>query len=524
VGREEMKSLMIQGTGSYVGKSLIVAGLCRIFKKDSFNVVPFKAQNMSLNSFVTRNGGEMGRAQVVQAEAAGIEPHVDMNPILIKPNTDIGAQIIIHGKVYRNMSATQYHQYKKRAVRAVKESFYRLKERYELMVIEGAGSPAEINLRKNDIVNMGMAEIADCPVILVGDIDKGGVFASLIGTLELLSKEEKKRIKGFIINKFRGDIRLLEPGLDFLEKKTGLPVVGVIPYFKDLYLQEEDGVSVEKVGLSLKKGDIKIAVLFLPHISNFTDFDALEKQPEVEFRYVRPGNPIPASDLIIIPGSKNTIGDLAYLRKFHYDKAILEHRQRGGFVMGICGGYQMLGQVISDPFKVETNRKSIAGLGLLDVETAIEKEKVTSQVEARLFRKNLLPWKTGKIFGYEIHMGRTNRKNNTPPFFMIVKKEDRNVQIEDGAISKDRKVWGTYIHGIFDNDEFRRGFINCLRKRKGLSPLSKSDILYYHQMKREGFDHLERGLRENLDMNFIYQILNLIPQKPRALKKNNAIS
>jgi adenosylcobyric acid synthase len=519
MGREEMKSLMIQGTGSYVGKSLIVAGLCRIFKKDGFNVVPFKAQNMSLNSFVTREGGEMGRAQVVQAEAAGIEPHVDMNPILIKPNTDIGAQIIIHGKVYRNMSATQYHQYKKRALRAVKESFYRLKERYELMVIEGAGSPAEINLRKNDIVNMGMAEIADCPVILVGDIDKGGVFASLIGTLELLSKEEKKRIKGFIINKFRGDIRLLEPGLDFLEKKTGLPVIGVIPYFKDLYLQEEDGVSVEKVGLSPKKGDIKIAVLFLPHISNFTDFDALEKEPEVEFRYIRPGSPIPASDLIIIPGSKNTIADLAYLRKSKYDKAILEHRQRGGFVIGICGGYQMLGQLISDPFKVETNRKSIAGLGLLDVETTIEKGKVTSQVKAKLFQKDLLPWKTGKIIGYEIHMGRTNRKNNTSPVLTIVKKENENVWIEDGAISKDGKVWGTYIHGIFDNDEFRRGFINYLRKRKGLCPLSRTDILYYHQMKREGFDNLERGLRENLDMDLIYQVLNLIPQKPRALKK-----
>jgi adenosylcobyric acid synthase len=509
-----MKSLMIQGTGSYVGKSLIVAGLCRIFKKDGFNVVPFKSQNMSLNSFVTREGGEMGRAQVVQAEAAGIEPHVDMNPILIKPNTDIGAQIIIHGKVCGNMSATRYHQFKKKAVRAVKESFYRLKERFELMVIEGAGSPAEINLRKNDIANMGMAEIAECPVILVGDIDKGGVFASLIGTLELLSKEEKKRIKGFIINKFRGDIRLLEPGLDFLEKKTGLPVIGVIPYFRDLYLQEEDGVSVEKVRLSPKKGDIKIAVLCLPHISNFTDFDALEKEPEVEFRYIRPGNTIPVSDLIIIPGSKNTIGDLAYLRKSEYDKAILKHRQRGGSVIGICGGYQMLGRLICDPFKVETNRKSIVGLGLLDVETAIEKEKVTSQVEARVSPKDLLQWKSRKIFGYEIHMGKTERSNNISPAFTIVKKKDRNVRIEDGAISKDGKVWGTYIHGIFDNDEFRREFINRLRKRKGLSPLSRGDTLHYHQVKAEGFNNLERGLRENLDMDFIYRILKLKPQKP----------
>jgi len=505
---------MIQGTGSYVGKSLIVAGLCRIFKKDGFNVVPFKSQNMSLNSFVTREGGEMGRAQVVQAEAAGIEPHVDMNPILIKPNTDIGAQIIIHGKVCGNMSASRYHQFKKRAVRAVKESFYRLKERFELMVIEGAGSPAEINLRKNDIANMGTAEIADCPVILVGDIDKGGVFASLIGTLELLSKEEKKRIKGLIINKFRGDIHLLKPGLDFLEKKTGLPVLGVIPYFKDLYLQEEDGVSVEKVRRSPKKGDIKIAVLFLPHISNFTDFDALEREPAVEFCYIRPGNTIPICDLIIIPGSKNTIGDLVYLRKFKYDKAILKHRQGGGFVIGICGGYQMLGRLISDPFKIETNRKRVVGLSLLDVETTIEKGKVTSQVEARLFQKDFFPWKTGKILGYEIHMGRTDKKDNTSPVFTILKKGNQNVRIEDGAISKDGRVWGTYIHGIFDNDEFRRGFIRYLRRRKGLRPLSKSDILSYHQMKRKGFNNLEMGLRESLDVDFIYRILKLKPQKP----------
>jgi adenosylcobyric acid synthase len=278
-------------------------------------------------------------------------------------------------------------------------------------------------------------------------------------------------------------------------------------------LQEEDGVSVEKIGLSPKRGEVQIAVLLLPHISNFTEFDALEKEPEVEFRYIRPGSPIPTSDSIIIPGSKNTIGDLAYLRQSRYDQAILKHRQRGGFVIGICGGYQMLGRLISDPFKVETNRKSIVGLGLLNVETTIEKEKVTSQVEASVFRKDLLQWKTGKIFGYEIHMGRTDRRNNISPIFTIVKKENRDVQIEDGAISKDGKVWGTYIHGIFDNDEFRRGFINHLRKRKGLSPLSRSDILHYHQVKREGFNNLEMGLRENLDMDFIYRVLSLMPQK-----------
>ncbi len=451
----------------------------------------------------------MGRAQVVQAEAAGIEPHVDMNPILIKPNTDIGAQIIIQGKVYGNMSASGYHRFKKRGLKAVKESFHRLEERFDLMVIEGAGSPAEVNLRENDIANMGTAKIADAPVILVGDIDKGGVFASLIGTLELLDKENKRRIKGFIINKFRGDIRLLKPGLDFLEKKTGLPVLGVIPYFKDLYLQEEDGVSIEKLESNPQKGDIQIVVIYLPHISNFTDFDALQKEPDVELCYLRPGSPIPNSDLIIIPGSKNTIDDLAYLRKSHYDKAILKHRQKGGFVIGICGGYQMLGRRISDPFKMETNRRNIAGLGLLNIETTMEREKVTSQVSARVFHKDCLRWRTGEIIGYEIHMGRTKRGNNTPPTFSIFKKGDRQVHIEDGAISEDGKVWGTYIHGVFDNDKFRRGFINDLRKKKGLSPLIRSDILHYHQLKEEGFDNLEKGLRENLNMDLIHRILKL---------------
>ena len=500
---------MIQGTGSYVGKSLIVAGLCRIFKKDGFNVVPFKSQNMSLNSYVTKEGGEMGRAQVVQAEAAGIAPHVDMNPILIKPNTGIGAQIILQGKVYGNMSAIRYHRFKKRALKAVKESFHRLEEKYELMVIEGAGSPAEVNLKENDLANMGMAKIADAPVILVGDIDKGGVFASLIGTLNLLSKGEKKRIKGFIINKFRGDIRLLKPGLDFLEKRTGLPVLGVIPYFKNLYLQEEDGVSIENFDPSPKRGNIRIVVICLPHISNFTDFDALQKEPDVELCYLRPGSPIPVSSLIIIPGSKNTIDDLAYLRKSQYDRTILKHRQRGGFVVGICGGYQMLGRRVSDPFKIETNRRSIAGLGLLNVETTIEKEKVTSQVLAEVFRRDRFHWRPGEIFGYEIHMGRTKRGNKIPPMFSIFKKGDQKVHIEDGAISEDGKVWGTYIHGIFDNDKFRRGFINDLRKKAGLSPLSRSDILHYHQLKEEGFDNLEKGLRENLNLDLIHRILNI---------------
>jgi len=283
---------MVQGTASHVGKSILVAAFCRILRQDGYNVAPFKAQNMALNSFITRDGGEMGRAQVVQAEAAGLEPHVDMNPVLIKPNTDVGAQVIIHGRVYQNMSASLYHEFKKDALEFVKESFQRLSEKYDFIVIEGAGSPAEINLRENDIVNMGMAEIADCPVILAGDIDRGGVFASLVGTIELLSEDEKQRVKGFIINKFRGDISLLKPGLDFLEKRTGVPVLGTIPYFKDIYIQEEDSVSLEKEIPSGGNGKVDVAVIYLPHISNFTDFDPFEREPDVNLRYVNYGEKI----------------------------------------------------------------------------------------------------------------------------------------------------------------------------------------------------------------------------------------
>jgi len=497
------RPLMIQGTGSFVGKTIIVAGLCRVLRQDGYRVAPFKSQNMALNSFVTLEGGEMGRAQVVQAEAAGLDPHVDMNPILLKPNTDIGGQVIIQGKVFRNMNAEEYHGFKKEARRRVLESYARLAERYQVVVIEGAGSPAEINLRDGDIANMGVAEAVDAPVLLVGDIDKGGVFASLVGTLELLSSAERGRIKGFIINKFRGDFSLLAPGLEFLEKKTGIAVLGVIPYLKDLYLPEEDGVVLEKI---YPRGErqVSISVLYLPHISNFTDFDPLEQEPEVNLRYVHSGQKIGDTDAVILPGSKNTIEDFLFLKKEGYVDEILELRRSGKMIIGICGGFQMLGKIIRDPFGVETSLGEIEGLGLLNVETILEKEKMTFQVKA-------VPL-TGEqeiLQGYEIHMGDTERENSVPPIFKIIDRLGQNVEVEDGAISADGRVWGTYLHGLFDNDGFRRRFIDSLRRNKSIFSGSRRQDFNYHAFKEKEYDRLAAALRKALDIERIYRIIGI---------------
>ncbi|MBI5967502.1 MAG: cobyric acid synthase [Deltaproteobacteria bacterium] len=497
------RPLMIQGTGSFVGKSIIVAGLCRVLKQDGYRVAPFKSQNMALNSFVTMEGGEMGRAQVVQAEAAGLQPHVDMNPILLKPNTDIGAQVIIQGKVFRNMNADEYHGFKKEARRRVLESYARLAERYQVIVIEGAGSPAEINLRDGDIANMGVAEAIDAPVLLVGDIDKGGVFASLVGTLELLSNAERERIKGFIINKFRGDFNLLAPGLKFLEKKTGIPVLGVIPYLMDLYLPEEDGVVLEKICFQGRR-QVSIAVLYLPHISNFTDFDPLEKEPEVNLRYVQSGQKIGEADAVILPGSKNTIEDFLFLKREGYVDEILALRRSGKMVIGICGGFQMLGRTIRDPFGVETSLGGVEGLGLLNVETMLKREKMTFQVKA-------VPL-TGEqeiLQGYEIHMGDTERESCVPPIFKIIDRLGQKVEVEDGAISADGKVWGTYIHGLFDNDGFRRRFIDFIRRNKGIFSWSRSEDFNYRAFKEKEYDRLAAALRNALDIERIYRIIGV---------------
>src|SRR3990167_6937579 len=339
-GKGEGRPIMLQGTASHVGKSILVAALCRIFKEQGLKVAPFNAQNMALNSFVTKDGGEIGRAQAFQAEAAGLEPAVDMNPILLKPTSDMGSQVIIHGKVYDNMKAKEYHKFKKEAAKYVIESYRRLAQKNDLIIIEGAGSPAEINLRENDIANMGLAEMVDAPVILIGDIDLGGVFASLIGTLELLTPVEKKRIKGFIINKFRGDFKLLKPGIDFLEDKTGLPVFGIVPYLKDIKLPDEDGVvlEVKSQKSKVKNKDLIIAVIKLPRLSNFTDFDPFRFEPDVCVKYVTEPAELDGADVIIIPGSKNTLEDMEWLRKSGLADAIIRYAKNGGRVIGICGG------------------------------------------------------------------------------------------------------------------------------------------------------------------------------------------
>ncbi|MDH3973971.1 MAG: cobyric acid synthase [Deltaproteobacteria bacterium] len=507
--------IMIQGTGSHVGKSVLTAALCRIFKEDGTNVAPFKSQNMALNSFVTEEGGEMGRAQVVQAEAAGLKPHVDMNPILIKPHADMEAQVIIHGKVVGNYSAKDFHGFKKKAMKYVKESYDRLSGKHDLIVIEGAGSPAEINLRENDIANMGTAHLAGAPVILVGDIDKGGVFASLVGTLELLDDADRERIKGFIINKFRGDISLLKPGLDFLEKKTGLPVLGVIPYFRDIYIQEEDSVNLDnrkdvetcRRDVSPDKNSaIEIVVLYLPHISNFTDFDPFASEADVNVRYVTFGERIGEADLIIIPGSKSTIADLHSLKSSGYADEIAAHVDHGGKLIGICGGYQMLGKAISDPQGVE-GRGSIEGLGYLDIKTVMNREKMTQQVEAigvkgSIYKENEKPLK-----GYEIHMGESFYIGGARPLFEIIRRGRQTMTVYDGASARKGQIWGTYMHGIFDNDDFRRTLLDKIRREKGI--VSNSDTNSHDAAKEEGFRKLAELVRENLDLEKVYEIVRI---------------
>lgn len=508
MNKRKCKVIMVQGTGSYVGKSLIVSALCRIFKQDGFRVAPFKAQNMALNSFVTREGGEMGRAQVAQAEAAGIEPNVDMNPILLKPSGDVKAQVIVKGKPIGNMSGREYYRRRPQLLRVIRESFGRLRDTYDIIVIEGAGSPAEVNLRKNDVVNMQMAKIANCPVILAGDINVGGVFAWLVGTLELLTAAERKRIKGVIINKFRGDIRILQPGLEFLEKKTRKPVLGVIPYFHDIRIPEEDSIDRERYCLfdeRPRKGRINIEVLYLPHISNFTDFDPLEKEPDVHLRYIVQGAKIGEPDCIIIPGSKNTIGDLSYLKDSGLAEAIIDRSRRGAVVVGICGGYQMLGRQIRDPYSLESRRKAISGLGLLPLVTTILRKKMTHQIQA----EDLL-FGTGKVSGYEIHMGRTNLCAPLRPAFRICTRSKQAVRIEDGVALKDNGVWGTYIHGLFENDRLRRAFLDSLRKKTGSGkkyPGIRENINTFLEEKEKEYNKLAAVVRKNLDMRKIYSLL-----------------
>jgi adenosylcobyric acid synthase len=493
------KSLMIQGTGSAVGKSVICAALCRIFSQDGYDVNPFKSQNMSLNSYITPEGLEMGRAQVMQAEAAGKIPSVAMNPILLKPTSDRKSQVIVNGVVRANLDAVEYFAYKPQLKAEIRRIYRELERRSDIVVIEGAGSPAEINLNHEDFVNMGMARLARAPVLLVGDIDKGGVFASLYGTVRLLDRSDRRRIKGVIINKFRGSYELLEPGLRLLEAKLKLPTLGVAPYFQ-LDLEEEDGVvDWDRLGAN-SQGALEVAVIRLPYMANFTDFNALKRFDDVRLRFVQNPSELGQPDLTIIPGSKSTIGDLQYLRRTGLADRIQALRQAGGFIFGICGGYQMLGREVNDRDQVETTAVHSPGLELLPVVTEFKAVKTTSASAGvdLLFHT--------PVRGYEIHMGETQIHGAAQPLLKLKQRNDQAVQAWDGAVSPDHKVYGTYLHGIFDNSRFTRAFLNRIRRWKGLGPRDDYPSDYW-QYKETQFDQLAEIVRANLDMAKIYAIL-----------------
>lgn len=511
------RCIMLQGTGSSVGKSLLTAALCRILKEDGWSVAPFKSQNMALNSYITAEGHEMGRAQVAQAEACGIMPSSLMNPILLKPTSDSKAQVIIRGKVYKNMSAVEYHEFKPALKEMIRNVYNELESVYDLIVIEGAGSPAEINLRENDLVNMGMAELADAPVILVGDIDKGGVFASIYGTIMLLAENERKRVKGIIINKFRGDAEILKPGIKMLEELVGIPVIGVVPYL-DINLEDEDSVTeeFEKHNFSGLE-DLEISVIRTPHISNFTDFNVLRNFPDVRLRYVNSSDPVGNPDMIILPGSKNTMGDLKYLREKGLDQQIIEHAKKGKLIMGICGGYQMLGRKLHDPHLTEGNDTLMEGLGLLDMETTFDTEKVTTQARAVITGEagSLMRGLKGQALeGYEIHMGQSGFGAKAVPLIQIVEKLGEKVCITDGITNRAGNVLGTYLHGILDNTDFTRKLLNNLRAKKGLEALPEIPPSFKEHKEKE-YQRLAEAVRNSLDMAFISGVLGNVPDKRR---------
>ena len=448
------RTLMVQGTTSDAGKSTVVAALCRLLRRRGVTVAPFKPQNMALNSAVTSDGGEIGRAQALQAIAAGIEPHTDMNPVLLKPSSDIGAQVIIHGQVRADMNARDYHQYKPVAMGAVLASHARLLAQYETVIVEGAGSPAEINLRDRDIANMGFAEAVDCPVVLVADIDRGGVFAHLVGTLSCLSQSERDRVIGFVINRFRGDIKLLEPGLDWLEREIGKPVLAVLPYLHGLYLDAEDAVQATQAN----QGAFRVVVPSLPRMSNHTDFDALRAHPDVDLRFVRQGESIPGADLIVLPGSKNTRGDLAWLEAQGWREQIARHLRYGGKVIGVCGGFQMLGRSVRDPHGVEGAPGVSAGLGVLEIDTELTREKRLTRVEGVCaFGAHDT---ARRVSGYEIHMGVSHGAALETPAFSI---DGRG----EGAVSSDGQILGTYLHGLFDHPEACSALLQWAGSRSG---------------------------------------------------------
>ena len=492
------QTLMVQGTTSDAGKSVLVAALCRILARKGHKVAPFKPQNMALNSAVTAGGGEIGRAQAVQAEAAYLEPHIDMNPVLLKPNSDTGAQVIVNGVAVGNMDARYYHNHKPQLLEQVIAAHGRLCAKYDLVIVEGAGSPAEINLRDRDIANMGFAEVADCPVIIVADIDRGGVFAHLVGTYELLSATEKSRIVGFVINRFRGDISLLTSGLTWLEERCGVPVLGVIPYIQDLYIEAEDAID-QRQGRS-EQANFKVVVPVYPRASNHTDFDVLRLHPQVDLSYQRDAETFTGADLIILPGSKNVRDDLQWLKDSGWAQHIYKHLRFGGKVIGICGGYQMLGEVIDDPDAVESAAGSSKGLGLLAMQTRLTADKLLRNVSGVSVHPTLVTKAAAAVSGYEIHAGRSTGADLENGLFHIRHDGESGDSFADGAINADNNVLGSYIHGLFDQADL----LQVLLQWAGLNSAATFDFLAF---KHAQFDKLADAVEAAISYEKICQLL-----------------
>jgi adenosylcobyric acid synthase len=498
---------MVQGTASSVGKSLLVTALCRLFRRDGIRVAPFKSQNMALNSAVTPDGLEIGRAQAVQAEAAGLSPCVEMNPILIKPEGHNRAQVVVMGRPAFSLSALEYHEHKPQLKAIIAGCLDTLRRRHELVIIEGAGSPAEINLKDRDIVNMHVARLADAPVLLVGDIDRGGVFAAFVGTLELLEPDERERVRAFVVNKFRGDLALLEPGLEFLRQRTGKPVLGVVPYVPNLRIAEEDSLSLEsRVGRPRPGSErLDVVVVGLPHISNYDDVAALEHEAAVSVRFVRDAHELSAADLVILPGTKSTASDLDWLRRSGIANKLEEHARAGRLLLGICGGCQMLGDLILDPDAVESPNPRVVGLGLLGLSTRFGRDKLTAQVRARPLAPSFLSRSPGSesIPGYEIHMGRITLHAGVKSPFRIEAQNGAVVDVVDGAINEAGNVVGTLIHGLLEHAGVRSSLLAALREQKGLAEGEGSPMI---PSAAEEYDRLEAVVRQSLNLPLLRRL------------------
>lgn len=529
-GQDKAKSVMLMGTASHVGKSILTTALARIFYRRGIRTVPFKAQNMALNSFVTRDGREMGRAQVAQAEAAGLAPDVRMNPVLLKPTGHASSQVIIDGLPVGNMSAREYHKgYALRAFDAVKASLAELRRDYEMLVVEGAGSPAEVNLKEHDIVNMRVAKYLHAPVLLIADIDRGGALASLVGTLELLDDEERALVRGLVINKFRGDVSLFTPAIDFLEQKTGKPVLGVLPFLENLGIDEEDSVTLEETERDNAKADapLQIRVVFTPQLSNYTDFDALAAEPDVDLRYAKTPDELEGADAILLGGSKNTMADLAYLQEHGFASAIRAEMECGRAILaGICGGYQMLGTRLIDRQGIEGEHEQteMPGFGFFPMETRFTGEKILAQTAAVCQDWRLAG--AGHSFagepleGYEIHAGRTAFKADIRHILEVQRRGGEQVLEPAGAISADGRVFGTYLHGLFDADGFRRSFLNALRERKGLAPIPQQ--VNRQRERQAAYDRLADMVEQNLDMRKLDEIIRQAAEEAEEREESQA--